>query len=458
MFDVVIVGGGICGLNTAYRLQQAGFSICVLEQEKVIGGKIQTVAFEGFLLEQGPNTFQSKGQAISALCTELNLSPIGASSKAKKRYLVHNGQLEALPTNPLKFLTSRILSPLAKLRLLREPLIPKLKNTEDDESVAEFTRRRLGQAVLDSLMTPFLTGIYAGDPAKLSLPAVFPKLAEFECSAGSLTLGAWRAAKKSKKTKSSESPYQLLNFPQGMATLPKALAEHLPQKALRLGVGVQDIQQTQEGFRLFLSNDETMLCKSVVLATPAAMSAQLLNPISMRAAEILKKIPYTPLAVIHLGFPEKAIPHALDGFGFLVPRTEHINLLGSIWTSSLFPERAPSGQILMTCMFGGALHPDVVQWPDWQLVEHCLGDLSQIFQLSPNTLKPTITQVFRYEKAIPQYNLGHLQRIKQLKTALQKLPGLFLTGNYFQGVALNDCILNSQEVSKQVASYLQTIV
>lgn len=458
-YDVIVIGAGICGLTAAYRLYQAGLSISVLEQGTSIGGKIQTVESEGFLIEQGPNTFISKGKAIAHLCEELGLQPHAAAPAAKKRYLYHQGRLSALPTNPLSFLSSPLLSFHGKLRLLQEPWIPPRKDGIE-ESVADFTRRRLGDEVLDRFMGPFLSGIYAGDPEALSLPAVFPRLAALEQEGGSLTGGAWRTWRKSRAVRdaSPHVPYRVLSFEQGMVALPGALAQALPAGTIRTNVGIEQILVLEDGFQVHLSTGEAVRSRGLLLAAPADMAADLLSPICPDAASTLRSISYVPLGVIHVGFKRSQIPHPLDGFGFLVPRKEEIPLLGGIWMSSLFPERAPEGQVLLTNMMGGALHPEIATWDEEQFLRQTCKDLCQVFKLPPSALVPTFSQVIHHTKTIPQYTLGHRERMKQAEKLLhQRAPQLRLSGNYLDGVSLNDCINQANQAADALKNEISRV-
>lgn len=451
--DIAIIGAGLCGLTAAHTLAQSGRSLAVLEASDTPGGVIRSIREDGYLVEAGPTTFQSTGQALMDLCQALDLPPVAATPSAKKRYLFLKGRLTPLPMNPLQFITSPVLSWRGKIRLAQEPWIQPLAGIQE-ESVAAFVRRRLGPEVLENLVGPFLSGVYAGDPEALSVFATFPRLTEWEESAGSIVRGAIQARKQSKKAVSPKAPYALMSFEGGMAALPQRLAETLPPGNLRLSTRVQALEKTDKGFLLRLSSGESLEAQAVVMATPAQAAAHLIEPLSSNLATQLRNIPYAPIAVVHFGFERQNIPHPLEGFGFLVPRTQKLPLLGSIWASSLFFDRAPAGQVLFSSFIGGALQPEVAQWTDEQIEKQVLVDLRQVFH-SPS-LATSYRRVFRYPDAIPQYQLGHNARLKAMAEALtQQLPGVFLTGNYLKGVSLNDCVLQGQQAAQAAEAYLR---
>lgn len=451
--DAIIIGAGLSGLTTAYTLTQKGYNICLLEAGDAPGGLIRSIREEGFLTEAGPNTFPSSATALIRLCRSLDLSPVPASPLASNRYLYLNDALIRLPNTPIDFLSSPILPWRAKLRLLGEPFISRGKG---EETVADFVRRRLGQTVLENLVTPFLSGIYAGDPEQLSLPATFPKLSAWEHDAGSLLKGAFQAMGEARKKRKDEgiprTPYALMSFDGGMQALPHALAQALPMGSLRTRTPVRAVTRDSAGFHVHLQTGEVLMSHAVVLATPAMTAAHLLEALSPRASAILSGIPYAPIAVVHLGVERQSVPHPLDGFGFLIPRTQHIPLLGSIWASRLFPDRAPEGMALFSCFIGGALFPEAAQWHADRLIEQVLKDLCRVFK------QPALTagfqKVHQYDNAIPQYTLGHRDRVSKLSNSLTEVPGLAVTGNYLTGVSLNDCVRHGEETAQAVERYL----
>lgn len=442
--DVLVIGAGLSGLTAAYQLNQAGRQVVVLEAADQAGGMIQTRSESGFIYEAGPNTFPSTASAILDLCTRLSLQPEPAQA-AHKRYLYLNQQLTALPQKPWEIFTTPVLSPAGKLRLLQEPFIS--QTAAEDISISRFFTRRLGAELVEHLVDPFISGIYAGDTKQLSLPAVFPQLWEWEQTSGGLFKALFGAKKKSPKQKRAKM--KLLSFSGGLQTLTDALCRALPPHAIHTGQHVLRIEKNEAGYTAHLASGEAWSASGVILATPAFVSAELLKDLAPAASQALAEVPYNGLAVVHAGFRKEALPHSLDGFGFLIPRREKVTLLGSIWASSLFPNRAPEGAALLSHFIGGAHHPEILELPPKHIQQRVLDDLGTVFktQVAP---EPCFSRVLRYPKAIPQYTLGHLKRIRTLESALQTLPRLALCGNYLHGVALNQCVQSGLDAVKNI--------
>jgi protoporphyrinogen/coproporphyrinogen III oxidase len=453
IYDAVIVGAGISGLTAAHHLNHSSRSILVLEAQPDVGGMIRTVRNEGYLMEAGPNTLPGYADALLKLAESVGLKPMAAASASKNRYIYHNCQLKPVPTSPLTFLKSSLLSPAAKGRLLLEPFQPPELPTE--ESVADFVRRRLGNEALQSLMAPFLSGVYAGDPEQLSLQAVFPRLAEWEQTSGSLLKAAMRAKKSKQPNQTRQSKaerHRLYSFEGGLAQLPEALANALPQECVRLGVRLESLKYEHDAFYLQLSDGAQIVSRTVLMATPAGVTASLVEPLHPAMARQLSQIPYVPLAVVHTGVKNDRIPRVLDGFGFLVSRPTTLSILGSIWASSLFPNRAPAGHSLFASFIGGALSPEILNQDDDSLIRQVQQDLQTVFQ-APQMM-PAFSAISRYPRAIPQYNLGHKQRIQHIEDMLGDCPGLFLVGNYLHGISLNDCVKQADTLAQSVLTYL----
>ena len=421
----------------------------VLEAGPRPGGLIHTIREEGFVMEAGPNTFPSTAKELIGLAESLGLRPKATHEHAQKRYLYLNGQLTALPSKPWQAFSTPALSLGGKLRALQEPFQPRIQAS--DISVADFIEHRLGKELLENLVDPFISGIYAGNVADLSLPAVFPKLWEWEQNGGSLFKGAKMARKKAQQAgESKRKPMQLLSFPHGLGELTQALANGLPTEHLLYERSVTHIEQILQGYRVHTHTGEVFECRNLVLATPAYTASHLLQALSPAASQALAGIPYNSLNVLHLGFRKTDIPHALDGFGCLIPRRERIPLLGAIWTSSLFPERVPEDQLLLSCFIGGAHHPEVFDWPPEQLQQLVLDNLATIFN-TQKPLEPSFSHTLSYEKAIPQYTMGHRERIQQVEQTLaEQHPRITLCGNYLHGIALNECVKSGQAAASQL--------
>jgi protoporphyrinogen/coproporphyrinogen III oxidase len=446
---ILIVGAGISGLACAYYLRKSGIDAQIVEAGPRPGGVIRSERRDGFLLELGPQSFSGTPQ-VHNLCGDLGIeqelleAPHGAP-----RFLLIKGQLKPAPLSPPAFFSSSLFSARTKWSILRD-LFGRTHPPADDESVAAFTRRKFSAELLDKLVGPFISGIYAGDPEKLSLRAAFPQLHEAERTAGSVIRGMMRAAKSKPGPKQRPT---LQSFKDGNETLIKALANNLGT-ALRCGVEVKAIQQgaaeTTESGEKFVVNaettegTETIVADRLVLATPTYVAAKLLRP---ELASPLGEIEYAPIAVVSLGYRKQDVGHSLEGFGFLIPRSEGLRTLGTVWNSSLFPGRAPQGSVLLTGFIGGAT--------DTQAVTLSPGEISAIVHreiaplLSIRT-QPTFSNIEIYQRALPQYNLGHTARIASLERESSSLLNLKLVGNYLRGPAIGACIDQALAVADEI--------
>ncbi len=446
--DVLIIGAGLSGLSAAYAAHQKRQTVCVLEAGTRVGGLIETQEIGPYLTELGPHTFPNTASDILALCQALNITPHATDAGANKRYLYHHGRLHALPASPLSAFTTPLLSLRAKFRLLKEPFIPAVLDT--DPSLADFFSHRVGSEVANIPLDAFISGIYAGDIHQLSAKAVFPGLWEKEQRHGSLLKGM--LAKKKPEASPRKEKMKLLSLPGGLQTLTLALAHSLPRHSIWTHQTALAITQTSDGARwqVRTQTGEIFTGKSLILAVPAYVAANLLEDFLPQVTIPLRAIPYTGLASVQIGLQRKQISHMLDGFGFLAPRASGMTLLGSIWASSIYPERAPQGQVLLTNFIGGAHHPEIVgQTDDW-IVQQVLSDLAIAFNTSA-PLQPDFYNVCRYPNGIPQYNIGHIERIAAIESALSPFPTLALCGNYLKGIALNACVQSGQAALQRVS-------
>jgi len=437
--ETLILGAGISGLSAAYFLQQQGHDIAVLEAAPRAGGNVSTLVHEGYLLEAGPNTLLDNHPAIRRLIDGLGLHEAvrEANRTAKRRYVVRDGRAMPLPGSPPAFLSTRLFSWRGKLRLLAEPFI---RPVEDEESVAAFVHRRLGQEFLDWAIDPFVSGVYAGDPERLSVRAATAKVYALEREHGSLLKGALKKAWAARKAEVQTGPVgRMLSFEHGLGQLIEALAAALGER-LALSTPAQAIRPVEDGWQVDTPSG-TFGARRLVLALPAAVVAELLEPHVGEAVNALREIPYPPVVSVALGFRREDVAHPLDGFGVLIPSKERRTTLGALFSSTLFEERAPEGHVMLTAFIGGRRREEVGDWEDARVIERVLDDLAPILGFRA---PPVMTHINRWPRAIPQYELGHLARIEALDQALANLPGLYTRANWRDGVSVSDCIRNGE--------------
>ena len=453
--DLLVIGGGISGLASAFFLQQKGFKVTLLEAAARVGGNIQSLEHNGFLLERGPNSWIHNRHGMARLLDELDLHGecVTANSAAKRRYIAQNGRLVALPDSIGSVLTTPMLNLRGKLRLLAEPCIGRASR---EESIAEFITRRLGSQCLDWLVDPFVSGIYAGDPKQLSIQAAMPKLYALETKYGSLMRGGVvRLQQTRRQPRDPALTGAMLSFRQGLQQLPESLAQQLG-KAIHTNVEVDRINyggklswQVQSGDRLWQTS-------RLVLAIPANQVARLIGELDdnqngtiKQAQAYLRAVPYPAVASISMAFKRHQISHPLDGFGALIPYREQRRTLGVLFPSSVFTGRCPKDTCLLTAFIGGARNNEVMTWNPARRQQQVLDDLSDLLGILGSPL--WVEESF-WPRAIPQYTLGHLQRAAQIEASLASFPGLYLRSNWHDGVALGDCIDNAWQLAQQVAS------
>jgi len=446
----VVIGAGISGLVCAYALKKAGIDALVLEASPRVGGVICSERRDGFLLELGPQSFSGTA-TLRALCAELGVAEQLLQAPANApRYVLIGGKLKQVPLNPVAMLASSLLSPATKWKIARDAF-GATSAPEIDESVAAFVRRKFGAELLDRLVAPFVSGIYAGDPERLSLRSAFPQLHDAEKSAGSLIRGMMRAAKSRKGPR--ERP-TLLSFRDGNAILVRVLAEKLGSK-LRLGAEVLGIAVRPEAgaprFELRLrqpGNQEILIADRLVMATPSDMAGVLLRDVNAAFEPVLGGIEYAPVAVVSLGYRREDVVHSLKGFGFLAPRSSGLRVLGCVWNSSLFPERAPAGHVLLTSFVGGATDPSAASMSVGELAELVHRELAPLLQIRA---APVFSHAQVYRHALPQYNIGHSERLIALQRLRAELPGLFVLGNYLRGPSIGNCVDLAMEAAADIA-------
>lgn len=467
MKKAIIVGGGISGLATAWLLrskaQAAGkeLEISLLEKEQRSGGKIWSIKSEGYTCEWGPNGFlDSKPQTLDlcrAIGVEQNLHR--SNDNARKRFIFSGGELHRLPEGGPSFLKSRLISWPGKLRLALEPTPFVASAPKTDESLADFGRRRLGSEALDKLIAPMVSGIFAGDPETMSLVSCFPRIAELEREYGGLVRAMIILAKKKKQdiaagkvVSSAAGPGGVLtSFREGIQYLSDSLADSLGSIVLP-GISVTAIEKGSHArYRVKCSDGSVQEADLVVVAAPAFAAGEMLAGLDAGISGVLQQIPYASMTVICFGYERDKIAHPLDGFGYLIPKKEGRSTLGTLWDSSMFENRAPYGKVLLRSMMGGACFPEYVKLSDDEVKTRVMKDLKVTMNIDT---EPSFVQIFRHPQAIPQYTVGHGQRLSALDGLLKAHSGLILTGNSYRGIGLNDCVAAAERAADEALSLI----
>lgn len=444
--EVLVVGGGVSGLSLTYFLlkKKSELDIKIVEAEKKVGGKIVTENVSGFLCEGGVNGFLSNKPSTIALANELNIEPLRASEHSKARYILINGKLKRVHENPLKFFLSSVLSFSGKIRILGEYFIPSVKE-EIDESVESFVNRRVGREFYEKVIDPMSTGIYAGDPSKMSMKSCFPKVYFLEKKFGGLIKGLL-TLKKERKNVKAEPHTVLMSFKNGMSELIHALEEKLKNKIIK-GKKVVNLSLLNNIYSLYLDDGEIIECEKVILACPAYEASMILKDFDKKLSDILSSIPYPPLSVVAFGFKKEQIGFGTALYGFLIPYREKRKILGTLFDSTIFPNRAPEGYTLLRSMIGGRRAPELAELADEKLIDLALSELKDILKIKS---EPDFIKIFRWQKAIPQYEVGYEAKLLKIEKTVAKYQGLYLTGNAYKGVSVNDCIENSLKLSNQI--------
>jgi oxygen-dependent protoporphyrinogen oxidase len=445
--NIAIIGGGISGLACAYRLQQLGIPLTLFEAEGRVGGLIGTVERDGFLFESGPQSFQG-AEILLDLIRQIGMEEeLCIANPRAPRFVLRQGQLQKIPMTPQAILTTSLFGAESRWKVVSEPL-RRTRPPHDEESVAKFVRRKFGHEILEYLVSPFVSGVYAGDPERLSLRAAFPTLDEWEREYGSVVRGAI----KSRPASGKRRPPSLCSFRRGIGSLSQALADRLGGK-LQLGTKASAITQgtvyevhTERAGRV-----ETYPARGVVLATPAYTASHLLGSTSAALAQALSGIAYAGVAVVAAGYYKQQIAPTLDGFGFLVPRSEKVRTLGTVWNSSLFSGRAPEGAVAMTSFAGGATDTGLLEKSENEIAAIVQADNARVLQI---TGAPVTSTVWMHPKALPQYNLGHGHIVSALRGFERQYPGLFFSGNYLEGPSLGKCVEHGFKTAQAVRDFL----
>lgn len=453
---ISIVGAGISGLATAQAVlaRKPDAEVVIFEADRRVGGKVWTeISPEGYLCEGGVNGFLNRFPRTLELCGEIGLTPLPATTSAAKRYVFSRGELHKLPEKSSGFLASQLLSVLGRLRVMCELFAGDTDNP--DETLAEFGTRRLGREAFERLIDPMASGVFAGDATKMSVKSCFPRMHELEAEYGSLTRGLIKLQMKARKEGNKDTPGpgpggRLMSFSNGMSALTDSLALQLGSR-IHTAAPVAGISRNKKLYTLHMADGTDKETDLLILAVPAFAQSSILQEYQPELAGLLNGIEYPALAVVCLGYREDRISPYLDGFGFLVPGVEQRSILGTVVDSNVFPGRAPEGYALFRTMVGGARTPQLGELPDNQLLDRVRADLKDITGL---TAEPEFARIFRHEKAIPQYLVGHAARLEAIDRLLEKHPGLVLTGNAYRGVSLNDCVANAWKTAQSLTLHI----
>jgi oxygen-dependent protoporphyrinogen oxidase len=471
---VVIVGGGIAGLTTAYtvltRAASDGLPLTctVLESDRYWGGKIRTHRSDGFVIEAGPDSFLSTKPWALTLCRELGLGDhvVNTNASEEKAFVYSRGRLRPLPEGlvlvvPTKlgpFLRSGLLSVPGTIRMGLDLFI-KSRSPDGDESLGSFFRRRLGKEAFERLVEPLMAGIYAGDADRMSLRATFPRFLELEKTHGGLIKGvlAARRASSGSRAQPAKGTTAFVTLQGGLSTMIDALRDRIERSCGQLQparrvVSIRPPLRTPGGaYQVLTEEGPSLTADAVVLATPAFVTGELVRPLSWDAAALLSAVPYASTATVSLGYDTDRLAPAVKGFGFVVPRAEGRQILAATWSSLKWPQRAPAARTLVRCYLGGMGREDIVKADDETMIRRVTEELSALAGI---TRAPLFAEVHRWERGMPQYEIGHLQRVDHIQSLLKPFGGLYLTGAAYRGIGIPDCIRDGTETGHQALRYL----
>jgi len=453
---LVVVGGGIAGLTAAHRAveisreRETALELTVLEARDRLGGTIETEHAGGFLVETGPDSFLSEKPWALALCRRIGLESrlVGTDDRfrrvfvwfGKRLHPVPDGFQLLAPTRLTPFVTSSLFSWPGKLRMALDVILP--RGGGGDESLGAFVRRRLGREALERIAQPLVAGIYTADPDELSLLATMPRFVELERRERSLIVGLWKASRKAPAASTSGARWSLfVSLAGGMGELIAALASRLPSDAVRLKHRVGGIERRGAHWRVTTEEAGAIEADAVIVATETHAASRLLRYVDPPLATMLETIPYASSATVSLGYRRADVAHPLDGFGFVVPRAEHRDLLACTFSSVKYPGRAPERHVLIRCFVGGALNAAALERSDDEIVERVRRELGEALGI---TAAPMLTRVARHPASMPQYAVGHLTTVETIERRLAAIPGLLLAGGGYRGVGIADCVRSGE--------------
>ncbi|MED3623056.1 protoporphyrinogen oxidase [Neobacillus thermocopriae] len=462
---VVIIGGGIAGLTSAFYLQkkikenQLPIDIQLIEASHRLGGKLQTVRRDGFTIERGPDSFLARKTSMIRLAKEVGMDDqLVHNSTGKSYVLVNNklhpmpgGSIMGIPTEIGPFITTGLFSIPGKLRAAADFLLPR-SEAGKDQALGQFFRRRLGNEVVENLIEPLLSGIYAGDIDQLSLMSTFPQFYEVEQKYRSLIIGMKKSTPNQAKQPVQNKPTKgaFLTFKTGLQSFAEAIEAKLDPHSILKGHRVEKITRTNGKYRIFLNNGEEMTADCVIAATPHQITQSMFS--DYRFFDPLKAVPSTSVATVAMAFPKEAIKKDIDGTGFVVSRNSDYSITACTWTHKKWAHSTPEGKVLLRCYVGRAGDETIVDLSDDQINKIVLDDLKKTMDI---TMNPDFSIISRWKNAMPQYTVGHKQRLATILEKMgQELPGVFLAGASYGGVGVPDCIDQGEAAVKGVLEYL----
>lgn len=447
---VAILGAGVTGMCAAHYLSEllGRESVLVLDASPSPGGTTRTECIDGFRLDWGPNGFLDREPLTLKWVDDLGLTDllVRANEAAAKRFILKNGNLVEIKPPPA-FMISPLLSVSGRLRLLCEPFVPQ-KSNDAPETIWNFAARRIGREAADTLVSCMVSGVFGGDAKQLSLEHCFPRMAAMEKEYGTLFKALMSKRRANKNTSAMGPSGVLTTFREGIGFLPAYVARQLGARVL-FGNGARRITRPNGEYHIETMNGDTINAQYVVVAMPTYAAADALADFDADVARVLAQIPYADIAVICTGYTRDQIEHDVNGFGFLVPRSEGKRMLGCLWTSSIFPHEAQDGSVLLRTMIGGATDPDAVRLSDSELLDIVNHEVHPLMRING---APKLTRIFRHHRGIPQYLLNHGQNLEAIAAAEQRNPGLYFAGNAYRGVGLNDCVVSAVRVVEKLAA------
>ena len=466
MSRIIVIGAGIAGLAAAHRIielnreRSLNLEVLLLEASARLGGSIATERVGNFLVEGGPDSFITEKPAALRLCERLALTSrlISTQSKYQKIYVVHRGKLEPLPegffllapTRLWPFIQTPLFSWAGKLRMAGELLLPRA-DTNGDESLGAFVRRRFGAEALERIAQPLVGGIYASDPDQLSLTATMPRFKEMERLRRSVILAMWVEQRRRARNREAGSGARwslFVTLADGMQELIESLGKRLPGNSIRLNATVTGLRRDENsGWRVIVAENETISGDGVILATPAFHAGAILAPVAAGAANELKQIDYASTATVNLAFRRADFPREPDSFGFVVPAVERRKIMACTFSSLKYPGRAPEDCVLLRAFVGGALQPELFDAEDTEMEMNVRTELASLLGV---IAQPLFSRIRRYPRSMPQYHVGHQARVARIENALKNFSTIALAGSAYHGVGISDCVRTGEEAAEKI--------